>query len=59
MTIQSNRWRKAARRSFAVGADRARCNCSIYVATCTLSIAVICVRPRASSQSKNSVAALA
>jgi hypothetical protein len=28
-TIQSNRWRKAARRSFAVGAERAFCNCSI------------------------------
>jgi hypothetical protein len=29
MTIQLNRWRNAARRSFAVGADRARCNCSM------------------------------
>jgi hypothetical protein len=28
ITIQSNKWRKAARRSFAVGAERAFCNCS-------------------------------
>jgi hypothetical protein len=28
ITIQSNRWRKAARRSFAVGTDRAWPNCS-------------------------------
>jgi hypothetical protein len=28
-TIQSNRWRNAAKRSFTVGADRAWFNCSI------------------------------
>ena len=29
ITIQSNKCRNAARRSFAVGADRAFCSCSI------------------------------
>jgi hypothetical protein len=29
MTSQSNKCRNAAKRSFAVGADRAFCNCSI------------------------------
>jgi hypothetical protein len=29
ITIQSNKWRKAARRNFAVGVDRAFCSCSM------------------------------